>query len=235
MPDPINKSPDMTQKEELLSQTSLLSSLNIDQLHEISSHIIEISLQENETLFNQGDEYHSFYLVVSGLIKLFRHSATGQEKIIELEGSGKTFAEALMFNDQSTYPVTARAMQKSVLYKINAMHFRNLLLQSPETCMSVMSSLSLRLHALLKEIDHLSLLTGRNRVSMFLLDQALTKGHEFNLEIPKNVIASMLSLKPETFSRLLKELVNNKIIVVDDSLIRVLDLYSLRKYTGIVE
>lgn len=235
MTGPINLDKDTLLKEELLSQTPLLSSLDPHQLHEISGHITTIKLQEGETLFNQGDEYHSFYLVVSGLIKLFRHSASGQEKIIELEGSGQTFAEALMFNEQSSYPVTAQAMQNSVLFKINAIHFRGLLLKSPETCMSVMSDLSYRLHSLLKEIDHLSLLTGRNRVSMYLLDQALTRGDEFRLEIPKNVIASMLSLKPETFSRLLKELCNNQIIEVHDSNIKVLDFHSMRKFAGIVE
>lgn len=233
MLDPINPIQGNLRKEELLSQTPLLSSLNSSQLHEISSHISSINLKEGETLFNQGDQYHSFYLVISGLIKLYRHSASGQEKIIELEGSGQTFAEALMFNEGSSYPVTATAMQDSVLFKINARHFRGLLLESPETCMSVMSDLSYRLHALLTEIDNLSLLTGRNRVSMYLLDQALTKGNEFSLEIPKNAIANKLSLKPETFSRLLKELCNQKTIEVHDRHILILDLQSLRKLAGI--
>lgn len=235
MPDSITINNDLLSKEQLLSQTPLLSRLTPNQIHYISSHITRVKLKEGEILFNQGDKYHSFFLVISGLMKLFRHSASGQEKIIELEDAGKTFAEALMFNEHSSYPVTAMAMQKTVLFKINAIHFRNLLLESPETCMSVMADLSYRLHALLKEIDHLSLLTGRNRVSMFLLDQALTKGEEFRLEIPKKEIACMLSLKPETFSRLLKELCSRQIIEVHDNRIIVLDLYALRKYAGIIE
>ena len=235
MPDlkiPISTNP---RKQEVLIKNPLLSRLNADQLDEISGHITTITLDEGEVLFNQGDEYHSFYLVVSGLVKLYRLSASGQEKIIELEGAGKTFAEALMFNEGSNYPVTSKAMQKTVLFKINATHFRNLLLESPETCMTVMSSLSYRLHALLKEIDNLSLLTGRNRVSMFLLDQALTKDKEFRLEIPKNAIACMLSLKPETFSRLLKELCTQKVIEVHDNRIVVLDMQLLRKFAGIID
>ncbi len=235
MPDlktPISESP---RKQELLIKNPLFSKLNATQLDEISNHISTITLEEGEVLFNQGDEYHSFYLVISGLVKLYRHSATGQEKIIELVGRGRTFAEALMFNEESSYPVTAKAMQKIVLFKVNATHFRNLLLKSPETCMLVMASLSIRLHARIKEIDHLSLLTGRNRVSMFLLDQALTKDKEFRLEIPKNAIACMLSLKPETFSRLLKELCTQKAIEVHDNLIIVLDMQLLRKFAGIID
>lgn len=222
-------------KLELLRNLPLLSGLNSEQLETIGNHIVIVDLKEGEVLFNQGDEYHSFYIVVSGLIKLFRHSASGQEKIIELEGPGTTFAEALMFNEQSSYPVTSKAMHDTVLLKINARYFRSFLLKSPTTCMSVMADLSFRLHALLKEIDNLSLLTGRNRLSMYLLDQALTKGNEFHLEIPKNAIASKLSLKPETFSRLLKDLSTKNIIQVQDNLIRVLDLYTLRRNAGIIE
>ena len=220
-------------KEKLLSQTTLLSSLDPAQMSEISKHISTIKLDQGEILFNQDDEYHSFFIVITGLIKLYRHSASGQEKIIELEGKGRAFAEAIMFREHSSYPVTAKAMQDSVLFKVNASHFRNILLKSPETCMSVMADLSYRLHSLVKEIDNLCLLTGRNRVSMFLLDQALTHGNEFQLDIPKNAIASILSLKPETFSRLLKELCNQETISVRDSHIEVLDLQSLRQLAGI--
>jgi CRP-like cAMP-binding protein len=222
-------------KLELLSNSPLLSALNDEQLKNMSSHIVTTKLQEDEVLFNQGDEYHSFYLVVRGLVKLFRISASGQEKIIELEGAGETFAEALMFNEQPNYPVTAKAMQPSVLFKINAKYFRSFLLKSPQACMSVMADLSYRLHTLIKEIDNLSLLTGNNRLSMYLLDQALTKGKDFHLEIPKNVVASILSLKPETFSRLLKDLSTRKIIKVKGNLIQVLDLHQLRKSAGIIE
>ncbi|MCK4708455.1 MAG: Crp/Fnr family transcriptional regulator [Gammaproteobacteria bacterium] len=233
MPDHNNLRRDKLSKEEILSQSPLLSSLTPAQLEELSNHISLTKLKEGETLFKQGDEYHSFYLVVSGLMKLYRHSPSGQEKIIELEESGKTFAEALMFSEQSHYPVTATAMQDSVLYKISGIHFRNLLVESPETSMSLMADLSLRLHSLLKEIDNLSLLTGRNRVSMYLLDQALTKGNEFRLDIPKNAIANKLSIKPETFSRLLKELSKRNTIEVHDSHIIVLDLQTLRELAGI--
>ncbi len=222
-------------KEELLRESPLFSCLNDSQMIEICRNINQISLKEGEILFNQGDSFTRFFLVVSGLIKLYRHSPSGQEKIIELEGSGRTFAEALMFYENNNYPVTAMAMQSTSLLAINAKSFMELLKKSPDTCIMVLADLSRRLHELIHEIEHLSLLTGRNRVSMYLMDQSLIKGKEFKLDIPKNAIASMLSLKPETFSRLLKELCTQQIITVNDSHINVLDHKLLQEYAGVSE
>jgi CRP-like cAMP-binding protein len=96
-----------------------------------------------------------------------------------------------------------------------------------------MGELSHRLHELINDIEQLSLMTGRNRVAMYFLDQSQEKGLEFKLDIPKNAIASMLSLQPETFSRLLKELTNKGAIEIHESHIKVLDQNLLRKLAGI--
>jgi CRP-like cAMP-binding protein len=102
-----------------------------------------------------------------------------------------------------------------------------------DTGLLVMGDLSQRLHQLIMEIERLSLLNGRMRIATYVLDQYLLKGRIFTLEVPKNAVASLLALKPESFSRLLKELTENGIIKVDDNKIEVLDDHLLRKYAGI--
>jgi CRP-like cAMP-binding protein len=67
------------------------------------SHVTD--MVEGESLFFQGDNATSFYLVLSGRIKLFRISPDGKEKVVEIMEAGATFAEALMFMDQPHYPV----------------------------------------------------------------------------------------------------------------------------------
>ncbi len=224
---------ELIDQEELLASSPLFSSLTMKQYGQIRNHITTARLKENEILFHRGDAFHSFYLVITGKIGLFRVSLSGQEKIIELATRGGAFAEALMFNENPIYPVSARVMEDAHVFKINATHFRNMLLTSPEACMSILANVSCRLHTLVDEIDNLSLLNGRNRLSVFLLDRALTNGTEFELDIPKHAIASMLSVKPETLSRLFKELITNEIIEVNEQHIRVFDLDGLRKFSGI--
>lgn len=193
-----------------------------------------IDVKEGEILFNQGDEVFNFYLVLDGLVKLYRQSADGQEKIFELEGPGRIFAEALMFHNHSTYPVSAAAMQKSTIIAINTRKFLQIIKQSMDTSLMVMGDLSKRLHDLIAEIERLSLLNGSARVATYFLDQYLIKGKQFKLDIPKNAIASLLALQPETFSRLLKELCTKQAIEVQDSHIKVIDEQMLRKQAGIL-
>jgi CRP-like cAMP-binding protein len=192
-----------------------------------------IELNEGDVLFNQGDLAENFYYVHRGLLKLFRHSPDGQEKIVELEKPGSVFAEALMFHKYDRYPVGAASMKTSTVVAISTSKFLNIIKDSMDTGLLVMGDLSQRLHQLIMEIERLSLLNGRMRIATYVLDQYLLKGRIFTLEVPKNAVASLLALKPESFSRLLKELTENGIIKVDDNKIEVLDDHLLRKYAGI--
>ena len=220
--------------ESLLRQSPLLGRLDQAQLDEMCSYSKIINLPEGEVLFRHGETVANFYFVYSGLIKLYRQNLSGQEKIFELEESGQIFAEALMFYEQNKYPLSAAAMKDSTLIAINSRKFMNILRSSSETCLLVMGDLSKRMHELINEIDKLSTLSGLNRVATYILDQSINKGMQFNLDIPKNAIASMLSLQPETFSRLLKELCKKQVIETKDSFIKIIDLDLLRKNAGII-
>ena len=219
--------------ESLLRQHPMFSRLTQQQLDEMCQYSRTIELPEGQTLFRHGDEVHSFFFVTRGLIKLYRQSADGHEKIIELEGAGRTFAEALMFHEHDQYPVNATALRDSSLIAINNQRFLQILYHSPETCMLIMGDLSKRLHELIGDIERLSLLTGRNRLATYFFDKAMHEGEAFDLDIPKSAIASMLSLQPETFSRLLKELTSKNIIKARDCHIEVLDMQKLRQNAGI--
>jgi CRP-like cAMP-binding protein len=217
-----------------LRLSPLFSGLTDRELTEIAQRSHLVDLKEGQSLFDHGEPVHHFFFVVEGLIKLYRQSPSGQEKIIELENPGQTFAEALMFNDQPVYPVSAIAMKPSRVISISTRHFRDILARSPQLSFRVMGELSIRLHDLINEIDHLSLMTGRNRVAAYFLDQAAIKGDDFHLDIPKHAIASILSLQPESFSRLIKELVKRGAIAIQDSHIRILDQDELRRAAGII-
>lgn len=225
---------DCLRVESLIRVNPLFSSLDSQQMETLCSNMKLKSLTENEVLFHQGDSLKYFYFVIEGKIKLYRLSPSGQEKIIEIERPGQTFAEALMFFDHPHYPVSSVALEKSTVLAIKSKVFLKVLEQSSHACLKVMGSLSHRLHELINEIEQLSLMTGRNRVAMYILDQSMRSGAKFKLEIPKNAIASILAVRPETFSRLIKELASNGAIKMDESHIQVIDQYQLRKYAGLV-
>jgi len=199
---------------EQLKNNWLFARLTPEQLERVSSHAEYLHFEEGGRLFEQGDQARRFFLVLSGQIKLFRLSPDGNEKVIEIFGPGSTFAEALMFREHPSYPVCASALTDSKVIALNSKDFVAMLRESIDSCFLLMADMSQRLHGLIKEIDDLSLQSGTRRVASYLINLAGEGGDNFELDIPKGVMASRLSLKPETFSRIIRNLHDRKILTV---------------------
>jgi CRP-like cAMP-binding protein len=200
---------------EALVDSHLFSALSDTQLERVRRHSHITDMVEGESLFFQGDKATSFYLMLSGRVKLFRVSPDGKEKVVEIMETGASFAEALMFMDHPNYPVTATALAPSRVVVINCREYKAMLHESIESCFLLMGNMSYRLRGLIHEIDALSLDTGTVRTIAYLLHQAPEGITSFELKVAKSVIASRLSVKPETFSRILKSLHERGIVSIE--------------------
>lgn len=207
----------------------LFAQLDDEQLERVSRHAVRKTLDTGEFLFDQGDSADRFYYVVSGQIKLFRATPTGSEKIIEVITPGSTFAEAMMFLDRPRFPVGAQALTPAEVISVNSANFSAMLKESMDTCFLLLGDMSQRLRGLLREIDELSQYSAISRVAAYLLQSAPQESDAFELPVPKQVLASRLSVKPETLSRIMKQLVQNGIIQVKGSKIEILDRSNLKR------
>lgn len=216
-----------------LKQIYLFSALDDGQLQEIAAHTKLKSLKTGERLFHQGDPCDYFFFVREGQIKLFRLSREGDEKVIYVVLGGQTFAEAVMFMERKDgYPVNAESLEPSELLCFESKTFVNLLKRSPDTCLRVMGNMSQRLRWQVNEIDRLTLHNATFRLINYLLDVCEEKqGGKFEarLTTPKNVLASWLSIQPETFSRILFRLSERQLLEVDGQTIS-FDISKLRQY-----
>jgi CRP-like cAMP-binding protein len=213
----------------------LFSRLDQKQLERIALHSTRLELGEDEILFEQDSPAEALYLVTHGMIKLFRLSAGGEEKIIEIVTPGQTFAEALMFLDIKRYPVSAAVLGHggAEVIAVEAQEFAEMLRDSMDTCFMVMAVMSQRLRGLVREIDDLSLQSATCRVADYML-RCVPEGElSFHLDIPKYALASRLSVKPETLSRIIKSLSNQQILRVVGSQIEVLDQQGLANKAGV--
>lgn len=212
---------------DLLRQAPLLSGLSPEQLKRVAMHAVSIHLDEGQWLFSQGDPSRRFYFVCKGQLRLFRLSPDGTEKIIEIVSHGQTFAEALMFLNAPRYPVCAAALEPAELIGVDANSFAAMLRESVDTCFVVMGALSQRLRGLIGEIDNLTLHSAKSRVSRYLLAHVPENRRAFELDVPKGVLASRLSVKPETFSRVIKQLTQDGIVSVHGAHVTVTDRAAL--------
>jgi len=204
-----------------LSQSHLFTRLTDIQLDRVYRHSQLVRLEEGQLLFAQGEDVTNFYLVLIGKMKLYRVSPDGQEKIIEIVPQGGLFAEALMFMDQPHYPVSSAALSETTVIGIDSRDFKDMLRDSVETCLLLLGNMSFRLRQLVHEIDTLTLHSGTCRVANYLLEHAPDDQESFELDTAKGVIAARLSVKPETFSRIIKHLRGEGVISIDGSKITI--------------
>jgi CRP-like cAMP-binding protein len=199
-----------------LRKLYLFAALNVQQLALIKKNMRQIKLEDGDFLFKQDQQAEYFFWLKDGHIKLIRLSLEGAEKVFEVILPGQTFAEAMMFMPDSSYPVTAQAINNTSVVCFESQVFMDILRESPDTCFRLMSHMSKHLRMWINEIDNLTLQNATHRLVNYLLYQVPDgqNSYKINFPIPKHVIASRLSIKPETFSRILKCLNKNGLIAV---------------------
>ncbi|WP_455234895.1 Crp/Fnr family transcriptional regulator [Thiogranum longum] len=222
-----------TDARECLRKCLLFSRLDEVAFEQILSHTRLVTLEENDMLFEQQQPAKEIFLLRSGRIKLALVSPEGHEKVVDLISPGGTFAEAIMFAGSHLYPVTATALVKSQVWGINAATYEGILRQSTTACFAVMAQMSRRLHWQIAELDRLTLHNAAFRVVAYLLDQ-LPSTHlasaVIRLDTPKHVIASRLSITPETLSRTFSKLSRDGFLMIEDNNVTIIDIEKLRTY-----
>ncbi|NOQ94660.1 MAG: cyclic nucleotide-binding domain-containing protein [Methylophaga sp.] len=210
----------------------LLQPLEDDDFDKVVNTSHAKQLPENSVLFEQGTELTDIYLLISGGIKLQRLAPNGDEKVIEIIRPGQTFAEAVLFLGGSRYPVSALTVSPSIVVAINAETYLKLLNTSNTLCKNLLGKLSQRLHWMVNEVDRLTLHNATFRLVDYLLSHISEEQNDragVTLVAPKHVIASRLSIKPETLSRTLKDLSKQGLINLDGTQIELVNVEKLRQ------
>ena len=203
----------------------LFVGLSPEQLQRViaSSRVDEV--EPGQVLFARGQPARHFFIVIEGQINLALYSKAGEEKIVDILGPGQSFAEAVMFMAGSTYPVSAVAAAKGRIGRFSSGDYVAILRDSPETCLRMLGHLSQRLHLRIREIEYLTLESATHRL-VRMIEGRLPAGSgpaELTLPESRQEIASRLSMKPETLSRILRVLSDSGAIIVHGRTLQVPD------------
>ena len=224
------------QYQEMLKKIPLFAGLDDYDFSQIIEGTSITTLRSGETLFRQSQPATDFFFVVKGKIKICLLSVDGAEKVVDIINEGNTFAEAIILRGMNGYPVNSEAIHDSVVLRINAEKYIKVLTKSTDACFKIITSLSTRTHWLMNEMERLSLHNASYRLISYLLDnvsQDCEKRTEITLSVPKHVIASRLSITPETLSRTLKSLSKQNLIEVHEKHIALINPNELRDMISI--
>jgi CRP-like cAMP-binding protein len=212
----------------------LFAGLDAADFEKLAKHIAPMTLEKGEVLFHRGDVAEYFYFMDTGLIELSLIAPTGDKKTLEVVGPGRTFGEAVAFMRQHKYPVSAEALQDSGLCRIPNNTYVDLIRSNTDASMRLLADISRHLHDLVREIGHLTIQNARARLTSYMMDHLVeppvNDQATARLELPRHVIASRLSIQPETLSRLLRNLTDEGIVSIDDRVVFIHSVSRLRPY-----
>ena len=218
-----------------LSLQPLIQEMNGEELTRLAEGCALARLTRGDMVFRVGEPCEAFHVTVTGQVKLFVLSQSGQEKVIEIVGPGQTFAEALMFTNRP-YILNAQALTDSLVLSIGKHAVVSEISRDPRFALRMLAGISRRLHGLIHDVQAYALHSGAQRVIGYLLrdladDDDLTD-HAFTVTLPvsKATIASRLSLTPEYFSRVLHDFETAGLVQIDKRDVHILDPKRLATY-----
>lgn len=216
-----------------LRGNALFNCLSSEQLNKLLA-ISKLSyFRPNKPVISQGQVAKYFFLVLDGQVKLHLISTEGKEKIIKFVNSNDTFAEALMFLQKKFYPINGTSTKRSQILAIPSDYFYSLLHNNSDLTMNMLGNICLKMRGHINEIEMLTVLDASQRVARFVYDMMphdIEDEGTFTISISKKSIAGKLSIRPETFSRLLKKFEDDNVFSFSNGKVTVLQRDRLSEY-----
>jgi serine/threonine protein phosphatase PrpC len=143
----------LQRRAEILQKVYLFQDLAEPERRAIAPYLERHTLLEGQELFREGDPGDSFYMVLSGSVRLSRNNVA----ILEVE-SGSHFGE-LSLVTEGPRTVTATALETTTVYRLDRAAFLELVRGMPELgtrlCLALLGSLGERVKVLTNRISDL--------------------------------------------------------------------------------
>jgi CRP/FNR family transcriptional regulator len=188
---------------DLLDRSSFLQGVSEKSKKALAAICAPKKFRKKETLFLEGEKGQAIYLVAEGTIQLYKSSPEGKEIVIRVVPPGEIFAEVILF-EQDHYPVSAVAVEKSLVYSLPKTAFRDLL-EAPSFRDDFIAMLMKKQRYLAGRILNLTTHDVEERFFQFLLERYGRK-ETYRITLSKKDLAAAVGTIPETLSRLLLRL-----------------------------
>jgi CRP/FNR family transcriptional regulator len=185
-----------------------------------------------EMVIGEADPIRSFYVVISGQLKLYRSSAEGKEQTLQLLGPGDPFGLCTAFATDA-FPASAMAIEESAVLLIPGTVMEAIARQEPALLFNIIQILSQRLKESMALIESLALKEIPGRLASFLRhslpEDTADKNTTVELTISQRELAKILGATPEALSRAVRKMANDGILSTAGRVITILDHKALEQ------
>lgn len=195
-------------------------------IEQLKRHSHTIKLSKGQPLFFQDDQASFIYYIQTGTIKILKTSLMGHEKIFSIYQRGHFIALSVLFNEPNLYPASAVAVEESEVVAISVTRLERAIVGSEVATRAWFRHLNRRLENVQQMLTDQVFTEARERfkkmLKLFIKKEDLNK-EEISLTVPltKQEMAELLSIRRETFSRLLSTLKEEGVCEMSAKQIRV--------------
>lgn len=191
-----------------LKNTVLFQNIDEETIKKIENFTTEHKISKDNIVFYEGDESKYLYLLVKGVIKLYKTSSSHKEIVLKYFHENELIGEVANF-EHIPYPATAKAYSDVEVLKIDFEKLKEIIMTNPNMAFNIQTSLIKKIKNLENIISTNLVLDSKERVAKYIHNHA-----EHFFETKNIEIAEILGVSPETLSRILKFFKDHDIINV---------------------
>ena len=215
-----------------IKNIGLFQGVSLEKIKELAQQATYKKFKPGEMVIGEEDPIRSFYVVISGQLKLYRSSAEGKEQTLQLLGPGDPFGLCTAFATDS-FPANAMAIEESAVLLIPGTFMESIARQEPALLFNIIQILSQRLKDSMALIESLALKEIPGRLASFLRHSlprdVADKKTAVELTISQRELAKILGATPEALSRALRKMANDGILSTAGRVITILDHKALEQ------
>lgn len=192
--------------------------------------LIRLDKKDNFTLM--GEPSHHVDIVILGALNAKMFVSSGKSVRMTEKTSGSILAPAYIFSSDQSAPVTYEATKPTTLLRMSPATLRHLMNTNEQILMNFIQLVSNACGFLIKKVHMLTLHTVREKVAIFLLEEATRYNSDtFTLTRSRQEIADLFAIQKFSLQRSLKEFANEGIISLNGKNIEILNKSALLAYT----
>lgn len=215
-------------------EVPLFSNLDDSEIQQLAYICNEKSFEKGQTIFYEEDMGTSFYLILSGQVKIVMLSSDGREHILGLLREKDFFGEMAIL-DGEPRSATAVALSDVKTVTITREDFHRLLRNNPDMSIKIMAVLCKRLRQADRHVESLVFLTAPGRVARTIMqlaeDQGYKDGDKLSIlhKMTRQEFANIAGTSRETLTRVLMDFQDEGILDVSKNQIIILDKKLLKE------
>jgi CRP-like cAMP-binding protein len=201
----------------------------------VQSNRKSLHFKKGESIFLEGEQVKGIYFVYSGTVKVHKKWGTEKELIIRFAQKGDIFGHRGLGHEDK-YPISATAIESVHACYIDLDFFRASLKVNQEFMYGLLLFFADELQESERKMRNLAHMQVKGRVSQALLSLkekfGLTPEGFINIVLSRQDLASLVGATYETVFRIINELAQEKLILLEGKNISLLRPEELKNYTN---